>query len=387
MMVKLILEDGQVFEGKRIGAERDVVCEIVFNTAVTGYVELMTDPSYAGQGVVMSSPIIGNYGVAKEDFESEKPWLSAFIVNYITPTEGDYEKRQDLNNFLEEYNIPGMTGADTRKITLTIREKGTMKGMLTGEKNPDIKKCLDKIKEYRIESRVPTVSIPSIKEYATPDKITDLRNKYFIQSENFITKRPSKKFRVALADFGAKHNIKRILLNCGCIVTAYPWDASFEEMLESKPDGIVLSNGPGDPKACGKAIAEIEKIMDFDIPTFGICMGHQLLALAAGFDTYKLKYGHRGINHPVKEVKTGKCHITSQNHSYCVSPESVDPKKAFVSHMNINDSSVEGLEYIEKDIFSVQFHPEGAPGPMDTIFLFEKFLGMMEKRRTGGKDD
>lgn len=380
MKAKIILEDGQVFEGERIGSQRDVICEMVFNTAVTGYVELMTDPSYAGQGVVMSSPIIGNYGVFEKDFESSRPWLSAFIVRYLTPLMNDPRNAQDLDAFLKQYDIPGVLGADTRLLTLTIREEGTMMGMITGEENFNLEDCLAKIKEFKYISEVPNVSTPEKRLYNHESLSSNLRNAAF-EPKN-ITKGSGKdgRFKVALMDFGAKANIRRLLLTHNCDVTVYPYDTPASDIIRDDPDGIMLSNGPGDPKDCAGVIEQLKILYKTDIPIFGICLGHQLMALATGFDTHKLKYGHRGVNHPVKDLDIDRCFITSQNHSYCVTESSIDPAIARVSHININDSSIEGLTYCGKDIFTVQFHPEGAPGPMDTVFLFERFTDMMARR-------
>ncbi len=381
MKVKLILEDGQIFEGSRMGAVKDVICELVFNTAVTGYVELMTDPSYAGQGVIMSSPIIGNYGVFEEDFESQRPRLSAFIVRYITELKNDPRNACDLDEFLKKHDIPGITDIDTRLLTLTIREKGTMKGMITGDENPNLNNCLNLIREYKCPSKVPEVSTSKICKAKDMIENSKDRNLSFVRNNKLRNDTYGKNFKVALIDYGAKANIGRLLEKYGCDVTYFPWNSTAEEIVKFAPEGIMLSNGPGDPKECNESIEAIKELYHSDIPIFGICLGHQLMALAAGFDTFKLRYGHRGINHPVRNEITEKCYITSQNHSYSVIPESINENLAKISYININDSSIEGLEYCNKDIFTVQFHPEGAPGPMDTVFLFEKFIKIMDGRR------
>ncbi|MHB8961930.1 MAG: carbamoyl phosphate synthase small subunit [Saccharofermentanales bacterium] len=376
MKARLILEDGQIFEGERFGADHDVITEMVFNTGVTGYTELLTDPSYAGQGVVMASPIIGNYGVFEEDQESARPWLDAFVVRYITSLEEDPREATDLDAYLKKHNVPGLTGVDTRFLTLTIREKGTMKGLLTGEMDKPAEAYLDKIRDFICVSKVPEVSIRQKRKYVGGDLgKTDRKVSTSLYSR---TAPGSDRFKVALMDFGAKSNITRLLWKHGCSVVSYPWNATAEEILGDQPDGIMLSNGPGDPKECQSIIAEIRKLYDSGIPIFGICLGHQLMALAMGFDTYKLKYGHRGINHTVKDLDTGRCYITSQNHSYSVDGASIDPAIAYVSHININDSSIEGLKYKGRNVFTVQFHPEGAPGPMDTEFLFDEFTQILE---------
>lgn len=381
MKAFLILEDGQVFEGERIGSDRNVICEMVFNTAVTGYIELLTDPSYAGQGVVMSSPIIGNYGVFEEDSESARPWLEAFILRYLTPMENDPRNAMDLNEYLKKYDIPGIVGVDTRLLTLTIREKGTMKGMITDIEPVNLESVLEQIHAFECKSKVPVVSISKIKEYVIGDLGPKDRNHDRMVSKKDRSEEAQKPYKVAMMDFGAKSNITRLLYKYNCDITWYPWDTKAETILADNPEGIMLSNGPGDPKECTTTIAEIKKLYNNETPIFAICLGHQLMALAVGFDTYKLKYGHRGINHPVKDLTIDRCFITSQNHSYCVTESSIDPAVAKVSHININDQSIEGLEYINKDIFTVQFHPEGAPGPKDTEFLFERFVDKMEKRR------
>lgn len=379
MKARLILEDGQIFEGERFGADHDVITEMVFNTGVTGYTELLTDPSYAGQGVVMASPIIGNYGIFEEDQESCRPWLDAFVVRYFTTLEEDPRNALDLDAYLKKHKVPGLAGVDTRLLTLTIREKGTMKGMLTGDMDMPAEEYLPQIREFNCVSRVPEVSIKEKRQYRSGDfGKADRKVSTALYSR---TVSGVQRYKVALMDFGAKSNITRLLWKHSCDVTSYPWDTSAEEILKDGPDGIMLSNGPGDPKECQSVIAEVRKLYDSGTPIFGICLGHQLMALAMGFDTYKLKYGHRGINHTVKDIVTGRCYITSQNHSYSVDGASIDPALAYVSHTNINDSSIEGLVYTDKDVFTVQFHPEGAPGPMDTEFLFDKFTGILERRR------
>ena len=384
MKAVLILEDGQVFEGERIGSDRDVICEMVFNTSVTGYIELLTDPSYSGQGVVMSSPIIGNYGVFPNDSESVKPWVEAFIVHYLTPMANDPRCSMDLNEYLKKHDIPGISGVDTRLLTLTIREKGTMKGMITRADSFDAEECLEAIRQYESTFRIPIVSTQESKEYVPGAFGPKDRNRDRISSTYDREGSKNPPYKVAMLDYGMKSNITRILYKYNCDVTWYSWNTPAETILASDPDGIMLSNGPGDPKDCRESIQEIKKIYHSDIPVFAICLGHQLMALAVGFDTYKLKYGHRGINHPVKELASGRCYITSQNHGYCVDAATIDPAVAVVSYVNVNDQSIEGMDYIGKDIFTVQFHPEGAAGPKDTEFLFERFIDRMENRRKNG---
>ena len=311
MKALLMLENGMTFEGHGFGEERDVACEVVFNSAMCGYPELLTDPSYAGQGVVMTYPMIGNYGICIEDAESCKPWLSAFIVHGVSGLASNFRCDMDLDAYLKNNHIPGMYGIDTRALNGRVYGDGPV--------------------------------------------------------------------RIALHDYGVKQNIIRCLVQRGCTVKCFAHDCSMEDMLAFKPDGIMLSNGPGDPQANTKAIAELRRIYEYGIPTFGICLGHQLMALSQGFDTYKLKYGHRGINHPVKELANNRVYITSQNHGFVVNAETIDPKKAEVSFVSMNDGSVEGLTYENRRVFTVQFHPEACGGPKDTGFLFDRFLTMIEK--------
>ncbi|MDO4556899.1 MAG: carbamoyl phosphate synthase small subunit [Lachnospiraceae bacterium] len=353
MKAFLILEDGTVFEGTSIGAEKEVISEIVFNTSMTGYLEVLTDPSYAGQAVVMTYPLIGNYGVCYEDMESITPWHSGFIVREISRIPSNFRSENDIDSFLKAHNIPGIQGVDTRALTKILREKGTMNGMITTrEVNPE--DVLEEIKAYKVEGVVKAVSC---------------KEKEVI---------PGDGFKVALLDFGAKKNIARSLAQRGCQVTTYPAWTSAEEIIADGPDGIMLSNGPGDPKECVEIIGELKKLFDTKIPIFAICLGHQLMALANGADTEKMKYGHRGANHPVKDMKTGRVYISSQNHGYVVKEDTLDRNIAEVSFINVNDGTVEGVHYLGKNVLTVQFHPEASPGPKDSAFLFDEFINMME---------
>ena len=354
MNAYLILEDGTVFTGKSIGSTREVISEIVFNTSMTGYLEVLTDPSYAGQAVVMTYPLIGNYGITP-DMESNRPWPDGYIVRELSRTASNFRSEGTIGDFLQRYDIPGIAGIDTRALTKILREKGTMNGMITT--NSDYK--LDEI-------------LPRLKEYTTGnvvDKVT-CSGKYVLRGRGK---------RVALLDLGAKNNIARSLNQRECEVTIYPAHTSAGEILAANPDGIMLSNGPGDPKECGLIIEEIRKLYESDTPIFAICLGHQLMALAAGADTHKMKYGHRGGNHPVKDLATGRVYISSQNHGYVVDTEHLDPAIARPAFVNVNDGTNEGLEYIGKNIFTVQFHPEACPGPQDSAYLFDRFIEMMEK--------
>lgn len=357
MKAFLILEDGTVFSGTGIGSSKEIISEIVFNTSMTGYLEVLTDPSYAGQAVVMTYPLIGNYGICHEDMESDRPWVDGFIVRELSRIPSNFRGRDTIQNFLEEYEIPGIAGIDTRALTKLLREKGTMNGMITTNENYSLEEVLPKIREYTPRGVVKRVSCEKKSVFAGDG------------------------FQVALMDFGAKKNIIRSLNQRGCQVTVYPAYTKAEEILADTPDGIMLSNGPGDPKECVEIIEELEKLYHADIPLFAICLGHQLMALAAGGNTYKLKYGHRGGNHPVKDLETGRVYISSQNHGYVVDMETLNETVARPAFVNVNDGTNEGLSYVGKNIFTVQFHPEACPGPGDSAYLFDRFLKMMEVRK------
>ena len=353
MKAFLILEDGHVFTGRSIGSTREAVSEIVFNTSMTGYLEVLTDPSYAGQAVVMTYPLIGNYGICYEDMESERPWVDGFIVRELSRMPSNFRCEDTIQNFLEKNDIPGICGIDTRALTKILRESGTMNGMITTNENYDMDEVMKKLKAY-----------------STGDEVS----KVTCREKSVL---PGAGYKVALLDLGAKRNIARSLNERGCEVTIYPSFTTAEEIIASNPDGIMLSNGPGDPKACAQVIKEIRKLYETDIPIFAICLGHQLMALATGADTFKLKYGHRGGNHPVKDMETGRVYISSQNHGYAVNPESLDPKVAVPAFTNVNDGTNEGLKYVGKNIFTVQYHPEACPGPQDSSYLFDRFMDMM----------
>ena len=353
MKAFLILEDGHVFTGRSIGSTREAVSEIVFNTSMTGYLEVLTDPSYAGQAVVMTYPLIGNYGICYEDMESERPWVDGFIVRELSRMPSNFRSEDTIQNFLEKNDIPGICGIDTRALTKILRESGTMNGMITTDENYNMDDVMKKLKAYSTGDEVSKVSC---------------REKKVL---------PGDGYKVALLDLGAKKNIARSLNERGCEVTIYPSSTTAEEIIASRPDGIMLSNGPGDPKACVQVIKEIRKLYETEIPIFAICLGHQLMALATGADTFKLKYGHRGGNHPVKDMETGRVYISSQNHGYAVDPESLDPQVAVPAFTNVNDGTNEGLKYVGKNIFTVQYHPEACPGPQDSSYLFDRFMDMM----------
>lgn len=374
MKAYLILQDGTVFTGTSIGSSREVISEIVFNTSMTGYLEVLTDPSYAGQAVVMTYPLIGNYGINFDDMESRRAWPDGFIVRELSRMPSNFRSQGTIQDFLMEQDITGISGVDTRALTKILREKGTMNGMITTNGDYDLAQVCERLKTYTPAGVVMRTSCREAYE-VPPAPVVVEEIDYRKQS---LPQTGAGK-RVALLDVGAKNNIARSLAARGCHVTVYPAWTKAKEILASHPDGIMLSNGPGDPKECTEIIAEIRKLYESDVPIFAICLGHQLMALATGANTYKLKYGHRGGNHPVKDLHTGRVYISSQNHGYAVDPESLDPRVAEEAFVNVNDGTNEGLRYVGKNIFTVQFHPEACPGPQDSGVLFERFIKMMEE--------
>jgi len=342
----LVLENGSIFTGERIGYNKDAICEIVFNTSMTGYLEIFTDPSYAAQGVVMTYPLIGNYGLTEEDAESRKAWVEAVFVHEIAEMESNFRSKMHILKFLEQNEIPGLQGVNTRKLTKELRQFGTMKGKITNDIS-NVDAILEEIKNYEISNLV--------------DKVT---------SNEFYTCGNGKR-KIALIDFGAKQNIINSLLKRDCEITVFPQDTHYSKILDGKFDGIVLSNGPGNPEDCKIAIENIKKLYETDTPILGIGLGHELMALATGAKIYKLKYGHRGPNHPVKDLKTGKVYITSQNHGYVVEEDSINKEIVEVSHVNINDNTIEGLNYIGKRIITVQYYPDAC---LETDYIFDEFI-------------
>ena len=353
----LVLENGTVFEGKSFGAEKETTGELVFTTAMTGYLETLTDPSYFGQVVLQTFPLIGNYGVIRSDFETPTPALNGYIVREWCQAPSNFRCEGNLDTFLKEKNVPGICGIDTRALTRIVREYGVMTCRIqyTPEVTDDL---LAEMKNYVITDAVESTTITEKETFPVDDA----------------------KYHVVLMDFGAKHNIGRELNKRGCSLTVVPAGTAAEEVLALNPDGVMLSNGPGDPAKNTAVIAELKKLSDSGVPMFGICLGHQLLALARGAQTEKLKYGHRGANQPVKELASGKVNITCQNHGYAVVSDSL-PSDAVVSYVNGNDNTCEGVSYTDIPAFSVQFHPEAHGGPLDTSFLFDRFLGMMDEHK------
>ena len=392
MKAFLILEDGTVFEGTHIGADKEVISEIVFNTSMAGYLEVLTDPSYAGQAVCMTYPLIGNYGICKDDMESRKPWPDGFIVRELSRNYSNFRADISIQQFLEENGVSGIAGIDTRALTKILREKGTMNGMITTNENYNFDEILPRLKAYTTGKVVEKVTCDHVYEVKGSQSLTEngaisgsAKFDAAAFAEGVREKKPSlvkelngKGKKVALLDLGTKANIAYSLKSRGCDVTVYPAQTKAEEIIAAAPDGIMLSNGPGDPKECTEIIAEIRKLYDTDIPIFAICLGHQLMALATGADTYKMKYGHRGGNHPVKDLATGRVYISSQNHGYVVDMDKLDPKVATPAFINVNDGTNEGLNYTGKKIFTVQFHPEACCGPQDSGYLFDRFIDMME---------
>ena len=365
MKAFLILEDGTVFEGIHIGADREMISEIVFNTSMAGYLEVLTDPSYAGQAVCMTYPLIGNYGICREDMESKQAWPAGLIVRELSRLASNFRSDMTIQDFLMEQGIPGIAGIDTRALTKLLRKKGTMNGMITTNAAYDLDVVTSQLKQYSVLGVVDRVTTKEVVSYRPGDFDTD--------SSIPITK------KVAILDVGTKFNIARCLLRRGCEVTVYPARTKAEDILAENPDGIMITNGPGDPKDCGEVIENLKILYDSDIPIFAICLGHQLMALAMGADTEKMKYGHRGANHPVKDLETGRVYISSQNHGYVVKEDTIPEGVAKTAFVNVNDGSVEGLRYLGKNIFTVQFHPEACAGPKDSEILFERFMSMMKE--------
>jgi carbamoyl-phosphate synthase small subunit len=397
MKAFLILEDGTIFTGKHIGFDKDVISEIVFNTSMAGYTEVFTDPSYAGQAVCMTYPLIGNYGVCLDDMESERPWVDAIIVRELSHVASNFRCDMTIQEFMDKYEIPGIEGIDTRALVRLLREKGTMNGYITTNENIRFEDIQDKLHAYTTGD---VVSKVSCKEKKFQKGVADLsengplsgsasfnKEDYAASLKGDLSKREKRPaivkklngagLKVALLDLGAKKNIADSLAARGCDVTIYPFDTSAEEILRDNPDGIMLSNGPGDPKDCRGVIEEIKKLYASETPIFAICLGHQLMALATGADTFKMKYGHRGGNHPVKDLSNGRVYISSQNHGYVVDMDKLDKKVAEPAFINVNDGTNEGLAYVGKNIFTVQFHPEACPGPQDSSYLFDRFICMM----------
>ncbi|MDE5564918.1 MAG: carbamoyl phosphate synthase small subunit [Oscillospiraceae bacterium] len=358
----LVLADGQVFQGKSFGASGTVIGEVVFTTGMTGYQETLTDPSYYGQIVTQTFPLIGNYGVNSADFESTRSYVSGYIVREWCNAPSNFRSEDTIDSFLKTHNIIGLYDIDTRRLTRALREAGVMNGAITTE-NPEncMPELLEKIRAYAVTEAVKNVTGAETHTY-TPEEI---------------------KYRVVLFDFGYKRYIRQSLVNRGCEVIVVPADTTAEQVAALAPDGIMLSNGPGDPAENTQIIENLREIANLGIPMFGICLGHQLMALSMGARTEKLKYGHRGANQPVIDLASGKTYVTSQNHGYAVVGESLDPTVGEVSHINANDKTCEGVRYTSVNAFTVQFHPEAHGGPLDTAYLFDEFTSRMDAYKEG----
>ena len=360
---KLILEDGSEYYGYGFGSRNEKITEIVFNTSPVGYQEIISDPSYTYQTVVMAYPLIGNYGIAEDDFETETPTIGGLVVRDYNDEPSNFRSKYTLSEIMEKYQIPGIYGVDTRKLVRSIRSLGSRKVLLT-DADTSLQDGLCKLNSYEI----PNDAVA---------KVSRKEIQYYPAAEN--------KYHVAAIDCGMKQNIVRSLNQRGCNVTAFPWNTSMEEIEKSKPDGIFLSNGPGNPTDV-QPVIELVKSLRGKYPIFGICLGHQIISLAYGAKTYKLKFGHRGGNHPVKNLQTGKIEITSQNHSYAVDKQSLEETRLKITHLNLLDQTIEGVACEEEKVFSVQYHPESAPGPQDSGYLFDQFIEMMEGTKNGEKN-
>ncbi len=356
MKALLILEDGTVFEGIHFGAEGEASGEIVFNTAMTGYQEILTDPSYKGEIVTMTYPLIGNYGLTREDVESYAPHVNGFIVREFCDYPSNWRMQERLENYLKANNISGITGLDTRALTKRLRTKGTMKGIITTDDSTE-SSLIQRAKE------LPELSGQDLVRQVTCQKIE-------------IVEADDAKYSIVLIDCGAKRNIIRSLVKRGCKVTIVPATITAQKILSYNPDGVMISNGPGDPQDAYYVVDTVKELMGKK-PIFGICLGHQIIGLACGADTYKLKFGHRGANHPVKNLDTGRVHITTQNHGFGIRADSIDGLDIEVTHLNSNDNTIEGLRHKKYPVFSVQYHPEASPGPHDSYFIFDELLKIL----------
>ncbi|MCR5846873.1 MAG: glutamine-hydrolyzing carbamoyl-phosphate synthase small subunit [Lachnospiraceae bacterium] len=361
---KIILEDGSEYLGYAFGDLEDKVCEIVFNTSMVGYQEIISDPSYTYQAVVMTYPLIGNYGMTSDDYETVTPTIGGLIVREINDEPSNFRSERTVNEVLKSYRIPGIYGIDTRKLTRSIRDLGSRKVLIT-----DISTSLNEGLEIIKNTDIPkdAVSKVSCREFIScPGSIVNQNTSGHI-------------LNVVAIDCGMKQNIVRSLTARGCNVIKVPWNTKAEEIIRLNPDGIFISNGPGDPTDVVETIETIRNLLG-KYPIFGICLGHQIISLAYGAKTYKLKFGHRGGNHPVRNLETGKIEITSQNHSYAVDSDSIKGTGLEITHMNILDNTIEGVSNKSDNVFSVQYHPESAPGPQDSSYLFDKFINMIHNR-------
>jgi carbamoyl-phosphate synthase small subunit len=377
-IAKLVLEDGTVFTGRAFGARTTMDGEVVFNTSMTGYQEILTDPSYNGQIVAMTYPQIGNTGVNPQDFESQRPWVRGFVVRELSPCVSNYRADRSLAQFLEENGIPGIEGVDTRALVRTTRMQGAMRGVVSSAELDD-RALVARARACPglLGRDLATEVMPAAARTWEPGFECDLQDGSRAAHAVKSTRRP----RVVALDFGMKWNIPRHLVEWGCRVTVVPGAASASEILAHEPEGIFISNGPGDPAALGAAVATLRSLIRDasearGVPIFGICLGHQLLGLALGASTFKLKFGHRGANHPVRDERTGRVEITTQNHGFAVDTESL-PSDVEATHVNLNDGTLEGLRHKKLPVFAVQYHPEASAGPHDSHYLFGEFRRLL----------
>ncbi len=354
---KIVLENGREFFGYSFGANCEAVNELVFNTSMVGYQEIMSDPSYTDQMVVMTYPLIGNYGITDEDYETKTPSIGGFIVKEYNDNPSNFRYTNTLSEVLEEHNIPGISGIDTRMLTRIIRNEGSQRVIIT-DVNTTHENALKKI-----------ISTPIRRDQV--DRVSC--------KKRWFSRTPNHTFDVVAIDCGIKYNIIRKLNDCGCNVTVLPYNSSIEDIMAFQPNGIFLSNGPGNPQDV-QSVINLVKQLRGKLPIFGICLGHQIISLAYGAETYKLKFGHRGANHPVKNLLNGKIEITSQNHSYAVNAQSLSNTALEPTHINILDNTIEGVQSIKDKVFSVQYHPESAPGPHDSAYLFDTFIALMQNK-------
>jgi len=371
MKAVLALADGKVYEGEHFGAENEVEAEIVFNTSMSGYQEIITDPSYCGQMVVMTYPLIGNYGINPEDFESDRPYLSGFVIKELSRVQSNWRSRGNLEDFLKKNNVFGIQGIDTRALTRRIRDKGAQQAVLSTNTS-DLHKLIEKARKS------PGLIGRDLVKDVTCKKAYDWNeSEWVIQNgQTRLEKAKNRPFNVVVYDFGVKRNILRKLTRAGCNVKVFPAATSADEAVATNPDGVFLSNGPGDPAAVPYAIENVKDLLG-RVPIFGICLGHQILSLALNCSTYKLRFGHHGGNQPVLDANSGKVEITAQNHGFAVKENSL-LKDVDITHVNLNDNTVEGIQHKTLPIFSVQYHPEASPGPHDSDYLFNKFVSLME---------
>lgn len=370
---RLILENGVCLTGRSFGAETDSFGELVFNTSMMGYQEILTDPSYSGQTMVFTYPLIGNYGVNETDTESSGVHVSGMVVREVSRVVSNWRATASLPDYLKRQGIPGIEGVDTRKLTLILRTEGAMRCLITHDMTSPEKNLIEMVK-----NSPSMVGADLAKEVST--KEIYLYSPSHLETGFEPSSEPSKRFKVAAIDYGIKQNILRILHQSGCDVTVFPCTVTAKEILSFNPEGVFLSNGPGDPEAVTYTIPEVSSLIASGLPVFGICLGHQISALALGAKTYKLKFGHRGGNHPVKDLRTAKIEITAQNHGFAVDIDSL-PAELELTHLNLNDQTVEGFRHKKLPFFSVQYHPEASPGPHDSHYLFDEFVSLMKSAR------